>query len=139
MKIFVVFRYRACRCLFFVNIFGSAFYLVTGDASIREFLGSLLISLFFLPVISTLFPIVIKDSINDWEEKLHIGVLSITILLGLLNAVFGTMFGSVKVLWRFWGLWLYELVIVCALVLELLRMLTERKSRMLYKIQTTSK
>jgi hypothetical protein len=119
--------------LFFANIFTSALYLVTGDASLREFLGSLMISLFFLPVISLLFQIVSQDRIKNWGKGVHIGALSMTILLGLLGVVFGSMFGNVKELWRFWGFWLYEWVVMSALVLELFRMILVRKTRMLKK------
>ena len=115
--------------LFTPNIFISAYYLITGDASLREFLGSLLISSFFLPVLSSLFLMIRKDRLKAWEERTHIGVLSMTILVGLLGVVVGNIFGNVKELWRFWGFWLYEWVVLSALVLELFRMVLARKSR----------
>jgi len=111
--------------IFFMNIFSSVFWLVTGDVSMRELLGSLGVILFFLPIISLLFLSLRRDNTNSKGEKFNIGVLLIALILGVLVTVSKISATSGEL----WGLWFYKVTIFCALVLELMSMQTKRKMR----------
>ena len=102
--------------LFFVNCFTSVFYLLTGDSSARELLGSILITLFFLPVFSQLFLIASQTRADGKRQKIHLGILGFALALAAIKTVMdisGNAWGSG------WGLLLYEALLVSALGLEL--------------------
>ena len=112
----------------FGNVFGSAFRLFVGGGNFTEFAVSFFVVLFvLLPIISMLLLIASKEKPFGGGEGIHIGILIFTIILGLT----GIAVDMVKIMGELWGIWLYLLLLISELVLELLKLRLGQKLRFL--------
>ena len=103
--------------MLFGNIFASGFQLVFGEAKLLEFVVSIIFVWFVLaPPISMLLLTASKEKPVDGGEKVHIGILSFAIVLGLV----GIMLSRTPVIGELWGIWFYMLLLASEWVLEML-------------------
>jgi len=99
----------------FGNLFGSGFRLIFGEAKLQEFILSILFVWFVIsPLISLLLLTASKEKPFGGGDEIHIGILSVAIVVGLV----GIVLSKTAMIGELWGIWLYMLLLVSEWAIE---------------------
>ena len=102
-----------------MNFFSVTYRLVIGEAGGREFLFFVGTVIFISVPVAGLLMVSGKGDESIKREKIHIGILSFSVLLGVWGVVIVNLRFDAPFILELWGIWLYTLLVVTSLVLEL--------------------